>query len=94
VLQLRLRVIEAVRLHMLPKPVFKLKHAFPIFNTGLALHASFYQPLDGERLRNIGRSGAHCLIWHCKRNSAGGIAASVSCLNCVVLKRFLKPCGS
>ena len=56
--QLRLRVIEAVRLHLLPKPVFKLKHAFPIFDTGLALHAAYYQPMDGQRLRHIGRSGA------------------------------------
>ena len=60
--QLRLRVIEAVRLHLLPKPVFKLKHAFPIFDTGLALHAAYYQPMDGQRLRHIGRSGANPVI--------------------------------
>lgn len=56
--QLRLRIIEAVRLHVLPSPVFKLKHAFPIFDTGLALHAAYYQPLSHGRLRNIGKSGA------------------------------------
>ena len=59
--QVRLRILEAVRLHLLPSPVFKLKHAFPIFKTGLALHATYYQPLSHGRLRNIGRSGAR---WH------------------------------
>ena len=61
---MRLRIMEAVRLHLLPKPVFKLKHAFPIFNTGLALHASYYQPFDNQRwtLRNIGRSGAFLML--------------------------------
>jgi hypothetical protein len=61
--QMRLRVLEVVRLHVLPRSVFKLKHAFPIFNTGLALHAAYYQPLDNlGRMRSLGRSGAQVLV--------------------------------
>ena len=56
-LQLRLKLINALRMYLAPQPVFKLKHSFRIFNTGLCLHAAYVQPLHGTSLRNLGKSG-------------------------------------
>eukprot|EP00892_Ulva_mutabilis_P012531 jgi/Ulvmu1/9650/UM054_0082.1 len=55
---LRLKLINAVRMYLAPQPIFKLKHTFPIFNTGLCLHAAYVQPLHGTSLRNLGKAGA------------------------------------
>jgi hypothetical protein len=58
-MQVRLRIIEAVRLHLFPHPLFKVKHAFPIPYTDLALLAAYYQPVNLNHLRldKFGRSG-------------------------------------
>jgi hypothetical protein len=55
--QVRLKLFDAIRLHALPSPTFKIKHAFPLWDTGLCLHAAFVQPLDLNRLTQLGKSG-------------------------------------
>jgi hypothetical protein len=60
-LQARLRIIDAVRLHLFPRPLFKVKHAFPIPYTDLALLAAFYQPVNLSQLSldRLGRAGQY-----------------------------------
>jgi hypothetical protein len=57
-MQARLRLAEAIRLHLAPQPVFKLKHAFPLWRSGLCLHAEYLQALNSRTFQNLGKQGA------------------------------------
>jgi len=57
-MQMRLRVLDVMRFKLLPEPIFKLKHAVPILNTGMVLRLSFHQPITSTDLRQLGRTGA------------------------------------
>ena len=56
--QARLRLMDVVRLHLAPYPVFKLKHSFPLWRTGLCLHAGYVQTLNSRTFANLGKRGA------------------------------------
>lgn len=56
--QVRLKILDAIRLHAVPSPMFKLKRSWQIPTTSLCLHTSFLQPLDVRGLRQLGKTGA------------------------------------
>lgn len=71
-LQMRLRFQDSLRIKLAPEPVFKLKHIFDLFDTGMAIGVAFQQPLVSD-IRELGKSGAPSAPAHVRPGWAHGV---------------------